>query len=576
MHWWNESDIMRAMTFGSLFAGIGGFDLGFERAGMHCTWSVEIDDRCNEVRTHHWPDVRQYKDVRDVGRHNLEPVDVICGGFPCQDLSVAGRRAGLAGERSGLWWEFHRIIEELQPRWAVIENVPGLLSSNSGRDMGTIVGALGKLGYGYAWATLDAQYFGLAQRRRRVFIVGCLGDWRGAAQVLFEPESGERDSAPSRETGQSTTNAITKSLGGGGPDDNKAQGGFLTVANTSCLRNSGRDADQRDGRTGIGLEDELAYSLQAEQQHAIVQHALSGNNQRNDPDGEHFVISETSKGDSTPVVAYGFSQESDGSTARNAKNLARPITGRHGDPGVVAFQQQNYPRLDTLPQQGIIQENQVEVSNASIQETNAREVLRILRNKVGEETFAEWGLRILDSLQQAEILRPLVHGKSFRGETQDGRPMLDYSALPRTEDSEAGSVQEVWVARCLGRASQEWQLEGQLTGELGAYLSQLSQQGTPQATALRDMWEATEGLGVLRQALSEIQEMGQSLDGETQPTHKAYGVRRLTPLEAERLQGFPDTWTAVNGMSDSARYRMLGNAVAVPVAEWIGRRIAEF
>src|SRR5579875_134000 len=180
------------LRYGSLFAGIGGFDLGADRAGWRCAWQVEIDRRCVEVLARHWPEVERFGDVRAVGAHNLAPVDLICGGFPCQDLSVAGRRAGLAGSRSGLWWEFYRIVAELRPAWVVVENVPGLLSSNRGRDMGTILASLGDLGYGWAYRVLDAQWFGVPQRRRRVFIVGHLGDY-SATQVLLEPEGGGWD-----------------------------------------------------------------------------------------------------------------------------------------------------------------------------------------------------------------------------------------------------------------------------------------------------------------------------------------------------------------------------------------------
>jgi DNA (cytosine-5)-methyltransferase 1 len=116
-----------AITCGSLFSGIGGFDLAFQRAGIETIWQVEIDEKCLNILVRHFPNAERYTDVRTVGKQNLTPVDVICGGFPCQDLSVAGKRAGLAGERSGLWHEFHRIISELEPRWVVIENVPGLL-----------------------------------------------------------------------------------------------------------------------------------------------------------------------------------------------------------------------------------------------------------------------------------------------------------------------------------------------------------------------------------------------------------------------------------------------------------------
>ena len=192
------------MRVGSLFAGIGGIDLGLERSGMQVRWQVEIEDFPTRVLERHWPSVTRHRDVRQVGKHNLEPVELISGGFPCQDLSVAGKRAGLAGERSRLFFEFIRVVAELTPRWVLIENVPGLLSSNGGRDMGTVLGALGELGYGWAYRVLDAQYFGVAQRRRRVFIVGCLGDAARAAQVLFEPESCERGTPPRRTAGRVT------------------------------------------------------------------------------------------------------------------------------------------------------------------------------------------------------------------------------------------------------------------------------------------------------------------------------------------------------------------------------------
>lgn len=179
------------MKFGSLFSGIGGFELGFENVGMECIWQVEKDQYCRSVLEKHWVNVERFIDVRTVGKHNLEPVNLICGGFPCKDLSLAGRREGLRGEESGLWFEFERIIKELLPKWIVIENVPGLLSSNGGEDFKTVIKALDELGYGVSWRVLDSQYFGVPQRRRRVFIVASLGD-TSCAQILFNSESPNR------------------------------------------------------------------------------------------------------------------------------------------------------------------------------------------------------------------------------------------------------------------------------------------------------------------------------------------------------------------------------------------------
>lgn len=160
------------MTFGSLFAGIGGFDLGLERAGMTCKWQVEIDDYATKVLEKHWPHVKRYRDVREVGAHNLEPVDLICGGFPCQDLSCAGDQAGIQeGTRSGLWLQYARIIRELRPQWVLAENVPGLLSANAGRDMGRILGDLAACGLDVEWQCIPASAFGAPHLRERVWIL---------------------------------------------------------------------------------------------------------------------------------------------------------------------------------------------------------------------------------------------------------------------------------------------------------------------------------------------------------------------------------------------------------------------
>lgn len=159
------------LKVGSLFSGIGGFDLGLEMAGMEVLWQVEQDKDCLKVLSRHFPGVERYHDVKEVGKSNLAAVDLICGGFPCQDLSVAGKRKGLDGERSGLWFEFARIIDELEPAFVLIENVPGLISSNSGNDIRGILDWLEDHQYVVDINILDSQDYRVAQRRRRVFIL---------------------------------------------------------------------------------------------------------------------------------------------------------------------------------------------------------------------------------------------------------------------------------------------------------------------------------------------------------------------------------------------------------------------
>jgi len=182
----------------SLFAGVGGFDLALERKGVDVVASVEIDKHARSILTKQFPKSTILEDVKNVTGQQLldlgfESSGIIVGGFPCQDLSVAGKRKGLAGERSGLFFEVVRILDETKARWFILENVPGLLSSNGGRDLGIILGALVELGYGVAYRVLDAQYFGVPQRRRRIFIVGCLGDdGRTPAQVLSISEGRAR------------------------------------------------------------------------------------------------------------------------------------------------------------------------------------------------------------------------------------------------------------------------------------------------------------------------------------------------------------------------------------------------
>ncbi len=172
------------LTVGSLFSGIGGFEIAAERAGMNILWQSETDRQASQVLEHHWTGLNMgdIHDIRIADRHAtvdsdvlIPAVDVLTGGFPCTDYSVAGRRAGLAGDRGALWWQYHRLIAEGRPTWVIAENVPGLLSSRDGQDFATIIDSLTECGYGVAWAVLDAQYFGVAQRRRRVFIVGHSG-----------------------------------------------------------------------------------------------------------------------------------------------------------------------------------------------------------------------------------------------------------------------------------------------------------------------------------------------------------------------------------------------------------------
>lgn len=192
------------LTHVSLFSGIGGFETAMHQAGIPTVAACEIDPKARGVLADHWPTLTLLTDVREVTADVLRAAGadpgrtVLSAGWPCQGNSVAGRRGGMGDERSGLWSEVARILAEFRPAWFVGENVPGLLSVSGGWDYATVIGDLARLGYGFAWRVLDAQHFGVPQRRRRVVIVGRLGDdGRAPAQVLLEPESSSRNPAQS-------------------------------------------------------------------------------------------------------------------------------------------------------------------------------------------------------------------------------------------------------------------------------------------------------------------------------------------------------------------------------------------
>jgi DNA (cytosine-5)-methyltransferase 1 len=202
-------------TLASFFSGIGGFDLGFRRVGFEVSFQCEIDSFCLSVLERHWPNVIRFKDIKEVQAANVPTSDVWAGGFPCQDVSVArmGPRAGLKGKRSGLFFEFARLLGECRPRVFIIENVPGLLSSHGGRDFEIVLRTLAGLGYGVGWRVLNSRYFGVPQSRQRVYIVGCDRDRRGPGQILFESECGSRDIAKSGQNGARPVSPFKESFG---------------------------------------------------------------------------------------------------------------------------------------------------------------------------------------------------------------------------------------------------------------------------------------------------------------------------------------------------------------------------
>ena len=214
----------------SFFSGIGGFDLGFERAGVNVTHQIENDKFCLKVLTRRF----QAEQLGDIENAQVPNADIFFGGFPCQDLSAGGGRAGLVGKRSGLWRSYYKAVKKNRPQWVVIENVSGLLSSNKGRDLFTIANSLVECGYSVCWRILNARHFGVPQDRRRIFVVASLGDGR-CAEVLLEPEGLEWYPAPIEEEDTTRDNEghDPYCIAANGPGDIWKMNIFPTIATKS-------------------------------------------------------------------------------------------------------------------------------------------------------------------------------------------------------------------------------------------------------------------------------------------------------------------------------------------------------
>lgn len=468
------------MRYLSLCSGIEAATVAWRSLGWEAVAFSEIEPFPCAILAHYYPDVPNLGDMTKIdGSKYCGAVDLIVGGTPCQDFSVAGKRAGMAGERGRLALYYLRLVDYVSPRWIVWENVPGVLSSNGGRDFALFVGTLAKLGYGWSYRVLDAQYFGVPQRRRRVFLVGHFGDWRPAAAVLFEPGSMCRNSAPRKKTREDVAGTIDASL-------ERSRGAGTNPGAIISHWDGGPHptlSQCGNGRGGIAMSDQELFA----------------------------------QGGSGLVWAPEIVQQA--MSCKWSKGTSGPAGDEHHN--LV----------------GCISEEQ----NASTQEKYPSAILRILRQKVGEEAFTEWGLGILDSLQTPEILRQALHGSGIRRAARETGFILDDRPLSCSENLPSGPLRHLWEEGPDGCSSQGRQLAQQLAREFGKALPFLPPHNTPK-TALR--------------------------------------VRRLTPRETERLQGFPDDYTAIayrgKPVADSPRYRALGNSMAVPVVRWIGQRIQQW
>jgi DNA (cytosine-5)-methyltransferase 1 len=555
------------LTGVSLFAGIGGFDLAMERQGIKPVAAVEIDKKASGVLADQFPDIHLFTDIKGVTGGDLLSAGfnpergIITGGFPCQDLSVAGRRAGLAGERSGLFWEIHRLAAETKTKWLVLENVPGLLSSNDGRDMGIVLGSLAELGYGLAYRVLDAQHFGVAQRRRRVFIVGCLGDdWRASAKVLDLGEGRRGYHQKSHAKGQSPTAEAATSAGSSGPE---AVASFSTSSFAEYTENEGVSATLRAGGGDVGggsetiLVDGSVYGSTGFSKYSEGVTALTYTQHKRPED--NIVIEPYVK-----IVRSG-ERDADGNLPaevwaerETAPTLNLMDNGGDSRATVIAVQNTVIGRADTSGPQG--RGHSDEGGPMFTIDTTSPHVIVFSPHK-------EDGARV-----QGDTISTLT---AMMGTGGNNVPML-------TIESDTVPTLTAMGARGYDASRLAVQAYDEFNDSL-ADTHHTLRAGTKQSTGVL----VTEN-GV--ESLTPWAEMGEAMrvygDSGVAPTVKPHNmsvlaesvVRRLTPVECERLQGFPDDWTITSDgkpQADSSRYKQTGNAVAVPVAEWVLGRIVE-
>jgi len=307
---------MMKVRFGSVCSGIEAASVAWHPLGWRAAFVSEIDPFPCAVLAQHYPDVPNLGDMTKFQEWPDYAIDVLVGGTPCQSFSVAGLRKGLADPRGNLMLTYLAIAARYRPAWLVWENVPGVLSSNDGRDFGSLLGGLAELGYGFAYRVLDAQYFGLAQRRKRVFVVGCLGDWRRAAAVLFERESLSGHPAPNRKARQVAPTIPARSLGVGGlGTDFDCDGGLIAdvaptiggVSNGGGANGSGRDVDSVES---LICAHEIARCVATREgsSHDYTSMTIVAFHNRQDPDVSGDVTHPLSAQDNSMGIAFTQNQ----------------------------------------------------------------------------------------------------------------------------------------------------------------------------------------------------------------------------------------------------------------------------
>ena len=553
------------LTLGSLFDGIGGFPYAASFYGIRPLWASEIIPECISVTQKHFPEMEHVGDITKLYGGTLPPVDIITFGSPCQDLSVAsGKRLGLAGERSGLFLEAVRIIREMQeatngeyPKFALWENVPGALSSSSRRDFKAVLEAFTEAevpmpgsgrwanagmvrgrGADLAWCVYDAQYFGTAQRRRRIFLIA---DFRGqrSGEILFVPKSLSGYFAAGGTPRQGPAAYAQSGAGAAGAGD--------VIPAISMRIRCGCEG----GGKGPLLQIEKSGTL------------ATGNDQYLFAPKDAVEILNDQGGDSLCVEKGGVSP-----TLRSQTHGNLPITAYAIQGSMIGRADGNGPQGDGINENVSFTLNTID-----------RHAVCMATGQTNAEIMTEKSPTLVAGHEQPIVTHPQIAGTLCASGAGLSRPAgqgneLDFCVMSAGFKHKAGSQSgsigfQEETAPTLLAGQQSAVMKACLIGGAAVMEAQTA------AVDCRNLRETDEVSGTL---LAKAASGGYSLNYQN-PVRTGLCVRRLTPTEAERLQGYPDGWTEAGAdgspISDTKRYQMLGNSIAVPCVAYIMQGITD-
>jgi DNA (cytosine-5)-methyltransferase 1 len=595
----------------SLFSGVGGFDLGLENAGMKTIYQCEWDKHATRILERHWPTVPRWGDIstltaKEILSHGTPP-DVVAWGSPCQDLSVAGKRAGLEGERSGLFHEGIRIINELRketnneyPRISIWKNVAGALSSNRGADFGVIIDEMAKAGaMVIEWGLLDAQHFGIPQRRRRVFVIAIFNSATATKcpiPLLPVGESLRGDSKKGKPKRKSATSETSESLGAGSrgeqflTEESYAESSFAQFkeGDVAALKASGGVLGGGSETLIVGaltvsdLTRQVTNEIVSKNLLQVVEPYVKSRRAQSATDDETWVPGEVNPtlnsfdvGDTRATTAIIEPILIDGTRVDDVRVYDPPVqtlgarmgTGGNNVP-VIGFSHTQglsaQPSEDAFPTlrtegNGMAVAIPIDTRNAlrdpEKYDAQNRQGLGIGNDGDPMATLTSTHVNaVAYGIQGNVIGRQPQNGPAGKGHTEEGDPMFTLTGT---------DVHAVAFQYSGDRNNRSVSVSEEL-----AYTLAANAQSKVQAVAYD---EYNDSINETHHALRAGTKQS---TGVLEPT---MAVRRLTPLECERLMGWPDDHTRYKAdgteQADTHRYKQCGNGVASPVAEWIGKQL---